>query len=70
MSTEQTFEVKSSGIITPPDFTINFFHKERTLELHIPYEQLFTVAEMLNEYLQSKGINSYLKDKTSQAAIE
>lgn len=70
MSTEQPFEVKSSGIITPPDLTINFSYKERTLELHIPYEQFFTVVEILNDYLNSKGINSYLKDKTSQAAIE
>lgn len=54
----------------PKEFNILFSFQEKAIELRFPSEDLFKVAEMLNSYLNSNGIESYLVDKSKKAAIE
>lgn len=49
-------------IIEEKDFTISFGREDNKKTLHIPYEDLSKISDLLNEFLQSKGIKSYITD--------
>lgn len=48
--------------VIPQDFTIEFSYKEKKTIVHIPFDDLPKVAELLNSFLQSNGIKSHITE--------
>lgn len=64
--TEQPRELlRFSGEDT--DYSITFFDrrhgKVKEITIHIPFDDLPMVGELLNSFLQSNGINSFITEK-------
>ena len=50
------------GNISPNDFTVTFDAKGSKKTLHIPWEDLLEVPEILNAFLMNNNINSHVTD--------
>ena len=53
-----------AGYELPPDHTFTFTGDGKVTVLHIPFKDLHKIAILLNEFLQSKGIESIIEKKS------
>lgn len=49
----------------PKDFILTFGRQENKRTLHIHFDDLPNVADLLSEFLKSKGIRSYVTDDSN-----
>ena len=54
---------RMAGYEPPKDHMVTFSGDGKETVLHIPFKDLHTVAILLNEFLQSKGIESSIEKK-------